>query len=77
LLRSLGALTTSFALLGNYTRLISGRAEQARREHSAIVEAIAAREPARAEQAARAHIRSAQEARLKEVARVAAQSDAA
>jgi DNA-binding FadR family transcriptional regulator len=77
LLRSLGALTTSFALLGNYTRLISGRAEQARREHSAIVEAIATREPARAEQAARAHIRSAQEARLKEVARAAAQSDAA
>lgn len=77
LLRSLSALTTSLALLGNYTRLIAGRAEQARREHRAIVEAIATRDPAQAEQTARAHIRSAQEARLKELAGVATQGYAA
>ena len=64
LLRTLSALSTALALLGNYTRHIEGRAEQAAREHVGIVTAIAARDPALAEATARAHVRAAQRARL-------------
>jgi DNA-binding GntR family transcriptional regulator len=67
LLHSLRGLTTSLALLGNYTRHIEGRAEQARQEHTAIVDAIAARDPKKAEEIARAHIRSALKARLEDM----------
>lgn len=67
LLRNLSTLTSSLALLGNYTRHIEGRAEQAAREHAEIVAAIASRDPQRAEEIARAHIRAAQEARLKDI----------
>ncbi|MDB5831297.1 MAG: GntR family transcriptional regulator [Caballeronia sp.] len=67
LLRNLSTLTSSMALLGNYTRHIEGRAEKTALEHLAIVEAIASRNPVLAEQKARAHIRSAHEARLKDM----------
>ncbi|SAL51512.1 GntR family transcriptional regulator [Caballeronia udeis] len=67
LLRNLSMLTSSLALLGNYTRHIEGRAEQAAHEHAEIVAAIAARDVAGAENAARSHIRSAQQARLKDI----------
>jgi DNA-binding GntR family transcriptional regulator len=68
LLRNLSMLTSSLALLGNYTRHIEGRAEEAAREHAQIVAAIAARDVAGAESAARSHIRLAQQARLKDIA---------
>jgi DNA-binding GntR family transcriptional regulator len=67
LLRNLSTLTSSLALLGNYTRHVEGRADQAAHEHAEIVAAIASRDAARAEEVARAHIRAAQEARLKDM----------
>lgn len=70
LLRNLSTLTSSLALLGNYTRHIEGRAEQAAEEHANIVAAIASRNVALAEEVARAHIRAAQEARLKDISGV-------
>jgi DNA-binding GntR family transcriptional regulator len=72
LIRSLNSLATSLALLGNYTRLIAGRAEQACREHADIVEAIASRDVMKAQEVARAHIRSAQQARLQDISGVPA-----
>jgi len=63
--RSLLGLRDSLALLGGTSLRAAGRFETAHREHSAIIEAIAARDPQAAEAAARAHIRNAQRARLK------------
>jgi DNA-binding GntR family transcriptional regulator len=67
LLRNISTLTSSMALLGNYTRHVKGRAEQAAKEHSDIVAAIASRNVQHAEEVARAHVRAAQEARLKDI----------
>jgi DNA-binding GntR family transcriptional regulator len=55
----------SLALLGPTTFGVAGRSEPAAREHSAMIEAIAARDAGVAETAARAHMRAALKARLK------------
>jgi DNA-binding GntR family transcriptional regulator len=67
LLKTLNSLTTSLALLGNYTRQIEGRAKQAVKEHAEIVAAIESRDAGAAEAAARAHIRAAMQARLSDI----------
>lgn len=64
LLHSLRSLLNFVPLLGRTTYFAPGRFEQALREHEAVVDAIAARDPARAEEAIRSHIRSAYESRL-------------
>lgn len=68
LVKNLNMLTSSLALLGNYTRHIEGRAAQAAHEHAEIVDAIASRNVTRAEEMARSHVRAAQQARLKDIA---------
>jgi DNA-binding GntR family transcriptional regulator len=64
LMRAVNTLRQSMVLLGQTTLGIAGRAETARREHSAIVEAIARHDAEAATAAARAHIRAAYRARL-------------
>jgi DNA-binding GntR family transcriptional regulator len=64
LLRAVQSLRQSMVLLGQTTLGIAGRAETARREHAAIVDAIARHDAEAATVAARAHIRAAYRARL-------------
>jgi DNA-binding GntR family transcriptional regulator len=64
LLRSVNSLRQSMVLLGQTTLGIAGRVETARKEHDAIVDAIARRDAEAATLAARAHIRAAYRARL-------------
>ncbi len=64
LLRSLNSLSDALALLGETTMSVPGRTRLAHDEHSAIVTAIAERDPDAAEAAARTHIRAAQQVRL-------------
>lgn len=63
--RALLGMRDSMLLLGGTSLQVGGRYETAHAEHSAIVAAIAARDPEAAEVAACAHIRNAQRARLK------------
>ncbi|WP_224404842.1 GntR family transcriptional regulator [Afifella sp. IM 167] len=63
--RSLLGLRDSLTLLGGTSLRVAGRYETAHREHTAIIDAIAARDPQTAEAAARVHIHNAQRARLK------------
>ncbi len=62
--RTLDGLAQSMALLGRTTLSLPGRQAEAIGEHTAILDAIARRDPAGAEAAARKHIRSAHKARL-------------
>ena len=57
-------LRLSLALLGGTTLVVPDRGEESLREHAAIVEAIAGRDPLEAERAARLHIRNAFRARI-------------
>lgn len=59
LVKSLGALNDAIALLGSTTMAVEGRVDAALDEHRALVEAIAARDKARAEALARDHIDTA------------------
>ena len=63
--RALLGLRDSMALLGGTSLQIAGRYETAHAEHEAMIEALGARDVARAEATARTHIRNAQRARLK------------
>jgi DNA-binding GntR family transcriptional regulator len=65
LLKMLQYIQTGMLLLGDATRIGDERLSAALREHRAIVEAIAAHDPAAAEAAVRDHIRHAQQARIK------------
>ena len=65
LLDTLDGLGLAMALLGPTTLAIEERMANAVGEHRAILDAIAARDSAKAEEAARAHIRNAHRARLK------------
>jgi DNA-binding GntR family transcriptional regulator len=67
LLKSLQALLKFVPLLGRTTYHAPNRVEEALREHGEIVEAIRARDPARAEEATRRHIRTAYESRIRVV----------
>ena len=62
--RSLRALLNFVPLMGRTVYTVPGRIESALAEHIAIVEAIRARDPARAEAAAREHIRRSHESRV-------------
>jgi DNA-binding GntR family transcriptional regulator len=64
LLKTLASLHESMALLGQTTLSLPGRSSHALKEHEAIVNAIRARDAAKAEAAARAHIRAAYQSRL-------------
>lgn len=64
LVKTLSSLQESMKLLGRTTLAVPGRAEIARAEHSAIVEALALRDPDAADAAARAHIIAAYRIRL-------------
>lgn len=65
LMRMMEDLNDSLALLPDTTFSVPGRAEAARAEHRAVVEAIERRDPAGAENAARAHIAGALDGRLR------------
>lgn len=65
LLKALGSLSDAMILLGGTTLAVESRSTTAHEEHTAMVRAIAARDPDAAEEAARTHIRNAQRARLK------------
>jgi DNA-binding GntR family transcriptional regulator len=67
LLKSLRALLNFVPLLGRTTYNDDNRIEEAQGEHAEIVEAILARDPARAEDAARRHIRHAYNSRVRVV----------
>jgi DNA-binding GntR family transcriptional regulator len=67
LLKSLRALLNFVPLLGRTTYNDPSRIEDAQGEHAEIVEAILARDPARAEEAARSHIRHAYNSRVRVV----------
>lgn len=64
LLKTLSSLQESMMLLGPTTLTSPGRAEHARHEHQALVDALYKRDPDAAEQAARAHISAAYRIRL-------------
>lgn len=64
LLKSLQSLLNFTPLLGRTTYNAPGRIEDALAEHTAIVDAIRARDPERAEEAARNHIRHSHESRV-------------
>jgi DNA-binding GntR family transcriptional regulator len=64
LLKSLQSLLNFVPLLGPTTYNAPGRIEHALEEHVAIVDAIRARDPARAEDAIRQHIRHSHESRI-------------
>jgi len=64
LLKTLASLHESMALLGQTTLSLPGRSSHALKEHEEIVNAIRARDAAKAEAAARAHIRAAYQSRL-------------
>jgi DNA-binding GntR family transcriptional regulator len=65
ILKMLQNIQTGMLLLGDATRIGDDRLAAALREHTAIVEAIAARDPEAAEAAVREHIRNAQQVRVK------------
>ncbi len=65
ILKMLQYIQTGMLLLGDATRIGDSRVSAALLEHRAIVEAIAAHDPAAAEGAVREHIRHAQQARIK------------
>jgi DNA-binding GntR family transcriptional regulator len=67
LLKMLQYIQTGMLLLGDATRIGDGRLTAALHEHTAIVEAIAAHDPAAAEAAVREHIRQAQQVRIKQL----------
>lgn len=67
LLKSLQALLNFVPLLGRTTYNAHNRIEEAQGEHAEIVDAILARDPARAEDAARRHIRHAYNSRVRVV----------
>jgi DNA-binding GntR family transcriptional regulator len=67
LLKMLQYIQTGMLLLGDATRIGSERLSAALREHRAIVEAIAAHDPAAAEATVRDHIRHAQQVRIKQL----------
>lgn len=67
LLKSLRALLNFVPLLGRTTYHDHNRMEEAQGEHAEIVDAILARDPARAEDAARRHIRHAYNSRVRVV----------
>jgi len=67
LLKSLRALLNFVPLLGRTTYHAANRIGEAEREHAEIVDAILARDPARAEHAARQHIRHAYNSRVRVV----------
>ena len=62
---ALEELQDGIALLGTTTFSIAGRPSTAAREHRALIDAIAARDPDRAETLARSHIQEALRSRLK------------
>jgi DNA-binding GntR family transcriptional regulator len=62
--RSLRSLLNFVPLMGRTIYTVPGRIETALAEHIAIVEAIRARDPARAEAAARTHIRRSHDCRV-------------
>ena len=64
LMRASRTIDDSVSLLGFSTYSLPGRGEEVATEHSAIVEAIAARNPASATAAAQAHIRRAGQLRM-------------
>ena len=61
---SLRALLNFVPLLGRTTYHAPNRIDEAQSEHTEVVEAILARDPARAEEAARRHIRHAYNSRV-------------
>jgi DNA-binding GntR family transcriptional regulator len=65
LLKMLEYIQTAMLLLHPVARVAKERRDSALSEHRAIVDAIAARDPAAAEAAIRNHLRRAQEARIK------------
>lgn len=64
LLKTLNVLQDAMALLGPTTMEVSGRSEEAKQEHAAIVQAITDKDAELAERLMREHIRGAQKARL-------------
>jgi DNA-binding GntR family transcriptional regulator len=68
LLRTLLGLRDSLVLLGHTTLALPERAQRAVAEHAEIVNAIAAKDPARASAAARAHIRAGYMERVRSMA---------
>lgn len=72
LVKTLGAIQSSFALLGKSNLLSEERARASHREHLAILNAIEKRDRKRAEEAARAHIQTSLQQRLKQYAKIAA-----
>ena len=69
LLQQLGMVHRTMALMATTSLAAEGRGAAALREHAAIVDAIAARDGARAAEALRAHLSTAFEVRLREEAR--------
>ena len=65
IVKMLQYIQTGMLLLGQITRTGDERLETVLLEHHAIVDAIAARDPAAAEAAIRKHVRGAQQARIK------------
>ena len=65
LLQSLTAVVDTLGLLKHSTFVLPGSGVAAHRQHTAIVKAIAKRDPGTAEQMARAHVRDSLELRLK------------
>ena len=65
--KALAQMVDSLELVPGTTFELMGRAEDVHREHMAILDAIASRDPDAAEAAARLHIRNASRARLKQL----------
>lgn len=65
--KSLSAVNDSMWLLGRSQMLLPERADTARVEHAALLDAIRRRDPDAAEDAARRHVRSARQQRLKQL----------
>jgi DNA-binding GntR family transcriptional regulator len=65
--KALAQMADSLELVPGTTFELRGRAEDVHREHLAILDAIASRDPDAAEEAARLHIRNASKARLKQL----------
>ncbi len=65
LLKSVQALQDAMILLGKRNFAVSGRIAASTAEHADIIEAIAARDPARAEEAAQRHIRNGYDSRVR------------
>jgi len=69
LMSALGGIDDSLALLGATTYAVPGRPAEVKKEHAAIVDAIARRDQAGAESAAQTHIRKAGRLRMSIMAR--------